>query len=332
MARPPLCVLALLVLTALAPAPLPAAEPHEAVRDAFGAVTRIHADVPGDARTAEPLGTERDGSGVVIDDSGLVLTIGYLILEASAVTVTDIDGHDRPADIVAYDHATGLGLVRALSPLGRPALPFGDSAALKKGDPVLAVAGSGAEPAVPGVIADIRTFAGYWEYLLEGALYVHPPHPAWQGAALIGSDGRLIGIGSLFAPDAQRRPRRRAGTMFVPIDALKPILGDLLTVGRGADSVRPWLGVFSSDHGGHVVVTYVPPDTPAAEAGLRRGDVILEVAGEPVRSLPEFYRAVWALGKPGVRVPLTLGRQDHVARIEVTSADRYLYMKAGRTY
>lgn len=298
----------------------------------FDAVTEIRAEVPVDARTAQALGTERQGSGVVIDDSGLIATIGYLILEASAVTVTDIDGHELPADIVAYDHDTGLGLVRALGPMGRPSLSLGDSADLARGEPVLVVSSPGAEGALPAAVVDVRTFTGYWEYMLEGALFVHPPHPAWQGAAMVGADGRLLGIGSLFSNDAQRRPVRRPGNMFVPVDALKAVLADMLTEGRGAASRRPWLGIFSSDLGGYVAVTFVSPDGPAAAAGIRRGDVILKVGEKGIRTMTDFYRAVWALGDPGVAVPLTIGREDHVERVSITSGDRYRYLKLEKTY
>ncbi len=321
-----------MVLLALAPAGRAAAQSERDPGRVFDAVTAVTAEVPADARTAEALGTERAGTGVVIDDSGLVLTIGYLILEAMAVTLSDIDGHAVAAEIVAYDHDTGLGLLRAVTPLRRPSIRLGDSGTLSPGDSVLVVASPGRSAALPVTIADIRRFTGYWEYLLESAVFAYPPHPDWQGAALVGPDGRLLGIGSLFANDAQRRPRRRQGNMFVPVNALKAVLGDLLTAGRAPASDRPWLGIFSADHSGYVVVTYVSPDGPAATAGLRRGDIILEVGDQPVRSMAEFYRAVWKRGKPGVTVPLTLGREDHVTRVRIVSGDRYRYLKLEKTY
>lgn len=321
-----------MVLLALAPASQVAAQTERDPGRVFDAVTAVTAAIPGDARTAEALGTERLGTGIVIDDSGLVLTIGYLIVEAMAVTLSDIDGHPVAADIVAYDYDTGLGLLRAVTPLRRPSIGLGDSGTLKPGDPVLVVASPGRTAALPATIADIRSFTGYWEYLLEGAVFAYPPHPEWQGAALVGPDGRLLGVGSLFANDAQRRPQRRQGNMFVPVNALKAVLGDLLTAGRAPASDRPWLGVFSADHGGYVVVTFVSPDGPAAAAGLRPGDVILEVGDQPVRTMAEFYRAVWKRGKPGVTVPLTLGRDDHVARVRIVSGDRYHYLKLEKTY
>jgi S1-C subfamily serine protease len=326
-----LCTAVLFPMVGILAAPTEAQD-REAIGQALQSVTRLESSVPPDARTASFLGTQRAGTGIVIDDSGLVLTIGYLILEAMAVTVTDADGHPVPARIVAYDYDTGLGLVRASEPLGRPSVRLGDSGDVTPGDTVLIVAEPGREAAQPSEIVAIRQFAGYWEYLLDDALFASPPHPSWQGAAMIGINGELLGIGSLFADDAARRPKRLAGNMFIPVDALKPILGDLLTQGRSAQSDRPWLGIFTSDHRGFVVVTFVAPDGPAANSGVRPGDIVLEVDGERVRSMADFFRAVWKQGKPGVDVPLTLGRQNRIAEITVPSQDRYEYMRLDSSF
>lgn len=323
-------ILPVLMLMALA-APS-AAQDREAIESALSGVVRLNAEVPADARTAAFLGTHRRGTGVVIDDGGLVLTIGYLILEAMSVTVTNAEGYPVPARIVAYDYDTGFGLVRATEPLNRPSVRLGDSATVDAGEQVLIVAQPGRGATVPSQVVDVRRFTGYWEYLLDDALFVSPAHPEWQGAALINVDGELLGVGSLFADDAQRRPQRQPGNMFVPVNALKPILGDLLTQGRSASSHRPWLGVFTSDNRGFVVVTFVAPDGPAAEAGLRPGDVVLEVDGKRVSTMADFFRSIWDQGKPGVTVPLTLARNNRITRIDVTSADRYRYMKLDSSF
>lgn len=322
-----------LLVTGLASMPASVqAQDREAIASALQSVTRLESEVPPDARTAGFLGTRRAGTGIVIDDSGLVLTVGYLILEAMAVTVADANGRPVQASIVAYDYDTGFGLVRARKPLGRPSVRLGDSGATEQGEPVLIVAEPGREAAMPSEVVAVRQFAGYWEYLLEDALFTSPPHPAWQGAAMINVDGELLGVGSLFSEDAMRRPERRPGNMFIPVNALKPILGDLLTEGRSAQSDRPWLGIFTNDHRGFVVVTFVAPDGPAAGAGVQAGDIVLEVAGERVSTMAEFFRAIWKQGKPGVNVPLTLGRQNGVTRIGVTSQDRYEYMRLDSSF
>ncbi|MDF1722509.1 MAG: S1C family serine protease [Minwuia sp.] len=299
---------------------------------ALDSLVRVDAEIAPDGRTAQALGVARHGTGVVIDDSGLVLTIGYLILEAMTATVTDIDGNAVPAEVVAYDHATGLGLLRAQGPLNRPAARLGDSSELDTDMPVLIAGFKGKQGAWPAAVADVRDFSGYWEYLLEDAVFTTPAVPEWQGAALFGPDWRLIGVGSLYVRDARRRPTRGSGNMFVPVNALKRALGDMLAIGKGRASERPWLGVFSNDQRGYVVVTYVAADGPAALAGLRPGDIILEVDGEPVRSMSDLYRKIWKLGDPGVSVPLTLGRDGGISGISVTSGDRYRYLKWGTTY
>ena len=90
-------------------------------------VVAVRATIPEDAFTASGLGTRREGSGVIIRDDGLVLTIGYLITEAEEVWLTTQDGRVLPAHALAYDQETGFGLVQALAPLGLPAVDFGDA-------------------------------------------------------------------------------------------------------------------------------------------------------------------------------------------------------------
>ena len=298
----------------------------------FPAVVHLSAQVPPDARSAKALGTERDGNGVVIDDSGLVLTIGYLILEAMAVTVHDKDGKPVPADPIAYDYDTGFGLARALRPLGVKPLPLGDSAAVAARDPVLVVGHGGAPGSLPAVVVAKREFAGYWEYLLDQAIFTAPAHPNWGGAALVDRRGTLVGIGSLAVADAAGDASGVAGNMFVPINLLKPLLADLLSEGRSGDPRPAWLGINSTEVRGHVVITRVTPDAPAERAGVESGDVVVRVAGQAVDSLPGFYRSIRNLGAAGVVVPLTVLRGQRVLELPVRSIDRYRFLRQGRTY
>ncbi len=295
------------------------------------AVVGVAARVPADARTAEHLGTEREGSGVVIGDDDLVLTIGYLIMEADQTEILLPGDRRIPADIVAYDYETGFGLLRALSPLGVTAIDLGESAKLQEDAQVLAVGYGNPPQIVPARVVSRRTFAGYWEYLLPEAIFTSPPHPSFGGAALINSEGRLVGIGSLIVGEAVE-DEARPGNMFVPIDALQPIYADLLEKGRGLATSRPWLGVYSEEFRGHVIVTRVAPGGPASRAGVKANDVIAEVAGEPVATLAEFYRAIWALGDAGTQVPLTLVSPEGIRPVTVTSGDRYDWLKLAPTY
>jgi len=293
------------------------------------AIVRIHADVPAEARTAAYLGTTRDGAGVVIDDAGLVVTIGYLITEAMGAEVTAANGRVSRADIVGFDIASGLGLVRAAEPLGVKPMPIGSAQGLTEKTPVVVAGSGGLETAQPAVVVSRRTFAGYWEYLLEDAIFTAPPHPAWSGAALLGPDGKLAGIGSLIVGDAVAGS---PANMFVPIERLQPVMGDLLALGRPASSPRPWLGINLRELDGKLVVGRVAADGPGDRAGVRRGDRVTAIDGAAVQDLAGFYRSLWQLGDAGIPVRLSVIRQGRAQEFEVRTIDRYRYLKLDTTY
>ena len=318
----------LLVLLAVLPHPVASQTLGE---DTVKGVVQVDAIIPADARSASSLGTERVGTGVLIDDSGLIVTIGYLILEASEVTISGAGHEPVPATILAYDHESGFGLVRASQPLDVAPVGLGNSTALQPMQPLLVVSHAGELDATGVYLVDRREFAGYWEYLLEDALFTSPPHAKFGGAALIDQQGRLVGIGSLFVNDAGQEPggqgRMVPGNMFVPIDGLKSIMGDLLSRGRRADPGRPWLGLTMEEHLGRVIVTKVSPDGPAEAAGIEPNDVILGVDGVPVQGLGDLYRKLWSRGKAGVAVPLDVLQGIEVKPVIVESADRYRYLR-----
>lgn len=295
------------------------------VAEVLSAVVAVESKVPANARTAPALGTERAGSGVVIDADGLIVTIGYLILEASEVTVTALGGQPTAAEIVAYDHATGFGLIRAKSPLGVKPMPLGRSNAVTEFDRLLVTAFGGVQAVRPAVAVSRREFAGYWEYLLDGAIFTSPPYPMFGGAALLDSNGHLVGIGSLVVGDALQGERMLPGNMFVPIDALKSVMGDLLSHGRSGGA-RPWIGVYSHEVDGVVVVQRVAEDGPAARAGVRAGDVIVGIDGQPITTLAGLYRALWNDREPGDRVSITLLRGEELRPVSVETADRYAWL------
>jgi len=290
----------------------------------FRSIVSVRSLVPDDAFTAETLGTVREGSGVVIREDGLVLTIGYLVTEAEEIWLTRHDGHVAPAHALAYDQETGFGLVQALGGLDLPALPFGDAASAKIGDPVVLADGQGR--AVQAAIVARQEFAGYWEYLLDDAIFIAPAHPSWGGAALVGADGRLLGVGSLRLQMSQGGEVADIN-MAVPIDLLTPILDDLLTRGRVGKPPRPWLGAYSAESNGAVVVMSVSPGSPAAQAGLRRGDVISDIRNEEVDGLADFYRKVWQSGSAGAEIPMRVVRDGRETWLRVKSADRNDFLK-----
>lgn len=288
---------------------------------ALTAVVALSARVPLDAFTAETLGTERAGNGVVISGDGLVLTIGYLVTEADTVWLTTHEGRSVPGHVVGVDAVTGFGLVQALGRLDLPALVLGRSDGLGIGERAVVAGAGGRTRSVAVHLIARQEFAGYWEYVLDAALFTAPAHPHWGGTALIGPAGDLLGVGSLQLQQGGTRTPRPLN-MVVPIDLLPPILGDLTARGRADRPPRPWLGLYATEAEEGVVVMGLADGGPAEAADLRAGDVVAAVAGEPVGSLADFFRRVWALGGAGVRVPLTLARDGREVKLSVTSGDR----------
>jgi S1-C subfamily serine protease len=289
-------------------------------------VMKLRADVPEDAFTAGVLGSQRIGNGVVINQDGLVLTIGYLVTEATDVWLSNAEGREIAAHPLAYDQVTGFGLVLPLQKLGLPPLSFGSSAALFAGSEVHVL--SAREFAAPqnARVLTRREFAGAWEYLLDDAIFAAPAHPHWSGAALVDRDGSLVGLGSLLVREMIAGEEINAN-MFVPIDHLKPILESLKTQGHANRRPRPWLGVYAVELTGRVYVTGVVDGGPAQTADIREGDVISQVAEHEINSLPEFYKRMWAVGPAGSAVPLTAIRAGTRLRFNVHSVDRGALLK-----
>ena len=296
------------------------------------AVVHVKTFINPDGTSVENLGREREGSGIVIDENGLILTIGYLMVEAHSAEVATNDGRTVPANIVGYDHETGFGLLQAIAPLKVKPIGFGKSATLSKDEVVIVASFGGPGRAAPARIAAKREFAGAWEYLLDEAIFTTPPHPAWSGAALISREGKLVGVGSLIVGDAIGDGSGEAGNMFVPIDLLAPILGDLIADGRAARDPRPWIGMSTNEISGRLVVSQVTPQGPAEKAGVRRGDVITGVAGTPAKGLSDMYRKIWAQGNAGATVPLDFEREGDRRHADVPSMNRLDHLKLKSTY
>jgi S1-C subfamily serine protease len=290
--------------------------------DAANAVVAVKVQALANARSASSLGTERVGHGVLFAPHNLVLTIGYLVLEADQVEVTTNKGVTVPATVAAYDPATGFGLLRPLAPLEVKPIRLGASARVESLDRLL-VAGSGEDNLSVATVVSRRQFAGYWEYLIDDAIFTSPPRPDFGGAALINKEGELVGIGSLFVMNAAAPDERMPGNMFVPIDLLKPVLDEMIATGRQKGAKRPWLGVSSMEEDGHLKVLRVSSDGPAERAGIEAGDVILALSGKKIDNLPDFYRRLWSAGAPGVEVTLKVLRGADVVDVKVRSIDRF---------
>ena len=298
----------------------------------LSSLVSVRSEVPEDALTASVLGTERMGNGVVIGDPGLVLTIGYLVTEAQTLWITDHQGLAVPGHVLGYDQESGFGLVQALQPLPAPAMDLGVSAACDVGDPIVLAGHGGGDALVTGRIIAKREFAGYWEYVLDEALFTAPAHPNWGGAALVGSDGRLLGVGSLLVQTVSSSGEKGGANMVVPIDLLKPILEDMKLYGRPNRPARPWLGFLVQDVGSHLVVASTYDGCPADRAGIETGDRIVEVAGEPVDGLAELFRRVWEIGPAGSDIPLTIVRDGEPRPVVLESIDRSARLKHGAVH
>ena len=285
------------------------------------AVVQVRSEIPDDAFTASILGTERAGNGIVIRDDGLVLTIGYLITEARNVWLTTNAGVAVAGHALAYDQVTGFGLVQPLGQMKTRPLRRGSAGACAVGDSVIVISHGGHAHALKAKVISRREFSGYWEYVLDEALFTAPAHPQWGGAAVVGMDGRLLGIGSLLVEEAYEG-KQAQGNMIVPIDLLEPILDDMIRLGRPARPPRPWMGMYAAETDGHIIIGGLATDGPADRAGIRQGDLVLEVAGQRVTSLADLFRKVWSLGAAGTEIPMTVAREGSQLSVRLQSIDR----------
>ena len=296
---------------------------------ALRSMVQLRSEVPSDAYTADSLGTERLGHGVIIDVEGrkVILTIGYLIAEAGTIWLTTHAGLVLQGHALAYDYTSGFGLVQPLGSLADPPMERGTATTLVDDDAVTVLAHGGVAHSLAATIVGRREFAGYWEYLLEDALYTAPAHPLWGGTALLDAAGKLVGIGSLLVQQDKGEEEHRAN-LFVPIDVIEPLLAELVLTGTRSTPPRPWLGLYATENETRVTVAGLLKTAPAQKAGVETGDTVLEVGGAAVKSLSEFYRALWQQGAAGVTIPLTLLRGRETLTIAVPSVRREQFLKA----
>lgn len=294
-----------------------------ALQRASQSVLGLRAQAVADARSATTLGREREGSGVLIGRDGLVLTVGYLVLEAEQVELTTHDGRRIPARVVAYDQATGLGMVQALAPLGLEPAPLGEAASARLDEPVLTASGGEEGDVAMASLSGRRAFSAYWEYHLDSALFTVPARRDHAGAALFNLRGELLGVGALMVADVGHPGTAgQPGNLFVPVDVLKPVLAELLAQGRSQASLRAWLGVNCVESAGAVHVMRVSDDSPADVAGLQRGDRIVAIDDTPVAGLAVLWKTLWASAPPERAVRLDILRDGRPMRVVVHAVDR----------
>jgi serine protease Do len=324
-------VMSLLLLSALPAraADPPAGRPRTEVTVETLSVVKIRTTAVANARSSATLGQQREGTGVVIDSKGLVMTIGYLITEAEKVELSTTDGKVFPATVVGHDHTTGLGLLRALTPLPVKPVDLGQSASAAERELVLIVGFDGVAPAY---IVSKRQFVGYWEYLLDEAIYTAPATVNWQGAALLSREGKLLGIGSLVVGDAMGKRPNVPGNMFVPIDVIKPVLGDFIANGRSTAKSRPWIGINTQEVQGNLIVTRVSPESPAEDAGIKAGDIIVGIRGNEIKGQADFYSKLWGSGNAGVEIAIDVLKGNRIMSQNIKSVDRQQYLRAKPVY
>lgn len=303
--------------------------PSKMVGRVMQSVVAIQARTDDDANSARTLGQRRQGSGVVIGPD-LVLTIGYLLIEAQSVDLIDHQGRRVPAHVKAVDTVSGFGLVRSLVPLRLEPVPLGDSDAVKVPAKVLTL-GQGEGELTELQVVSRKPFAGNWEYLLESPLMTLPAVNNWSGAGLFDEDGQLIGLGSLLVPDVFGDSKPMPGNLYVPLNELKPQLVELLRNGKRNGPAQSWLGISSQAvRGGGLMVQRVTPESPASQAGIQAGDVLVALQGRAIDNLPDFYRQLWTWGPAGSKLEITVKRLGQEKKIQITTGDRTQSMKAPR--
>ena len=297
------------------------------LEQALSCVVGLRTIVPADAFTADTLGTERAGNGVFIRGNGLVLTVGYLITEAETLWITLNDGRSVPGHVLGYDQETGFGLVQALAKIDMPALSIGQSGGLSVSERVVIAGAGGRHHSVAARVVAKQEFAGYWEYVLDEAIFTAPSHPNWGGTALIGPRGDLLGVGSLQLQHAVDKGPAQNINMMVPIDLLQPIFDDLMKYGRRNAQPRPWLGFYATEVENRLVVVGLADRGPAKRADIRTGDILLAVAGSEVHDLASLFRRIWSQGQAGVEVPMTIYRDGETLQLRVKSSERDRFLK-----
>ena len=298
---------------------------------AINSVVKVRTSIPAAAFTADVLGTERIGSGVLINNSGLILTVGYLVTEAETVWLTTNLNQSIPGHVVAYDQSSGLGLVQALGSLDIDASELDSSDLVTVNDDIFFISYGGIEHSLCSKISRIDEFAGYWEYLLEAAIYTSPPHPQWGGAAVFNKKGHIIGIGSLFLQEIFEGQNLQ-GNLAIPTSILKSIMGDMLEFGRSSAPARPWLGMYAVESEKTLTVNSLARYGPAELAGVLQGDKVVGVGEESVSTLANFFRSVWTLGAAGVSVPIKINRNGNQLQLVINSIDRNDFLLKPQTH
>ena len=295
----------------------------EKVRRFYESIVSVSSIVPPEARTAASLGVEREGNGVAIDEKH-ILTIGYIVIESETIEIGLSDGQKLPAKLVGYDPTSGFGVIKSVVPLKMAPLQLGNSDNINSEQDLLILPSPnrGAGSIVRSVSR--RPFTGWWEYFVDSPIYTTPPNGLWAGAPILNGNGEILGIGSLFVSEAVPGIPS-PGNMSVPINLLKPILGDLISSGRRKNKIQPFLGISSDDSNDQIIVTRVNKGGPAFQAGIKPQDIIVTINGSQISDLKSFYEKVWESGEAGVTIELSVLRSGSLMNFKIKTVDRLDY-------
>jgi S1-C subfamily serine protease len=294
----------------------------ELVKHLLSSVVHIHTEVPSAHPSTRILGDERMGTGTVVDPSGLILTVNYVVMGGETIQVTLARGRALRAEIVAQDFEVGLALLR-VKRQGLPAAPVTASESLTRGDPVFALGSTGPRErrVAGGLVTYLGEFEAYWEYLLDRGIVSSAANPGFGGGPLFTLSGKMVGVVSLNLNEIAR------SSLAIPVECYLRNQEEFVRFGRVVSRPqRAWLGVFAHVLEEGVVVAGLVPNGPGARSGIQEGDLIVSLDAREVPTRKDLYLSLWRHA-PGEKMTLEVMRDNQVRRLSVTAGDRADFYK-----